>query len=555
MTFLPQSHQRSSPEAHTPSSGQQLNLSGGSNRYTGEDGLYILHSAIAIGASYDSIERYPPPRCHPQTRKIVFEIILSWTKNALHGPRVMWVCGAAGSGKSAISQTVSEYCAQSGQLGATFFFSHGNGSDLSDGKLLFPTIAYKLAGAIPGLRGPLSRAIQANTSILTQSLELQIQKLIVEPFSMIRHPPIPTLIVIDGLDACDSAEMQHRILTLIAQLLVVHRLPLCFFITSRLQSHLEATFDTPVYRKLSTRIPLDVFVSDNDVRTFLYAEFAAVRQVHQEAMRGIPHPWPSEDVIELIVQKSEGQFLYPATVLKYVDDNSGRPAERLTEIVVAAVSAADAEPSLSLSPTDQLCHHVLSTSPDPAALMRILGPLVVLFSPLPPTELEVLLSLAPGDVSLILRDMHALVDVPSSSASPLQRVRIPQPSTIEFLLDIHRSMPFWIEPGKYHAEIVRGCIRYIGEFMDLTMQQLDLRLYQYTRKKWTRHLALATPSPELLQDLCELRFVYSRVPAEVRDVITWLQSIPQAPMTQDVLELWQGWLTQIGPPPTAFFVP
>jgi hypothetical protein len=52
-------------------------------------------------------------------------------------------------------------------------------------------------------------------------------------------------------------------------------------------------------------------------------------------------------------------------------------------------------------------------------------------------------------------------------------VRISQPSTTEFLVDIHRSLPFWIEPGKYHAEIVRGCIHYIAEFMDNT-EHLDL---------------------------------------------------------------------------------
>ncbi|KAF8173244.1 hypothetical protein K438DRAFT_1772339 [Mycena galopus ATCC 62051] len=545
----PPSLQHSSPPL-TPSPRARFSFQHNPNQYTGEDGLYILHSAIAIGASYDSIERHPPPRCHPQTRKMVFEIILSWTENTPHGPPILLVHGPSGSGKSAISQTVAEYCAESGQLGATFFFSHGKG-DLSDGRLLVPTIAYKLAAKIPGLRAPLSRAIQSNASILSQgSLEVQILKFIIEPFSMIQHPPLPTLIIIDGLDACESAEMQHRILTLIAQLIVVHRLPLCFFITSRLQPHIQAIFDTPVYRKLSNRIPLDVFVSDTDVRTFLRTEFAAIRLSHQHAMVGIPDPWPSEDVIELIVQKSGGQFLYPATVLKYVDDNSGRPAERLTEVVVAAVSAAGS----SLSPTDQLCHHVLSTSPNLTALLRILGSLVVLFAPLPQKELEMLIGVGPGEVGTTLRDMHALVDVPDpQTSSPLQRVRIPQPSTTEFLVDIRRSMPFWIEPGKYHAEIARGCIRYIGEFMDNT-EHLDLgsSLYQYIRRQWTRHLAYAIPSSELLVDLREPRFMYSRVPSEIRAVIAWLKSIPHPP--RDVLQLWEKWQAELGPP-TTFCVP
>ncbi|KAJ7084561.1 hypothetical protein B0H15DRAFT_951444 [Mycena belliarum] len=323
------------------------------DHHTGEDDLYILHSAIAIGASYDSIERYPPPRCHPQTRKVVFEIILSWINNTLQGPRILWLHGDCGSGKSAVVQTVSEYRAQSGQLGATFFFSHGQG-DLSDGQLFFAAIAYKLAGTIPEMRVPLSRAVQGDTSIFAQSLEVQVHKLIVEPYSAVPHRPLPTLIVIDGLDACVGVEVQLHILKLIAQLITVHQLPLCFFVTSRGHPHLQAMFDTPVLLRLSNRIPLDVFSSERDIRTFLVSEFLGIRHYHAHTMAGIPDPWPSEDVIDLLVAKSAGHFLYPGTVIKYVDDTAGRPTERLVEAVVSAASDS------ALSPTDQLYHHILS---------------------------------------------------------------------------------------------------------------------------------------------------------------------------------------------------
>ncbi|KAJ7095996.1 hypothetical protein C8R43DRAFT_1081839 [Mycena crocata] len=455
------------PQSDSPliaSPRDDFNLRSNPSHYTGEDGLYLLHSAIAVGGSYDSVERYPPPRCHPQTRKVVFEIILSWTTNVLHGPRVLWVHGEPGSGKSAISQTVSEYCAQSGQLGASFFFSYRQG-DLSDGMLLFPTIAYKLASVIPGMRTPLSRAIQYDTSILTQSLEVQVHKLLVEPLRSIPAPPIPTLIVIDGLDACNGDEMQHRILTLITQIILVHRLPLCFFITSRLEPHLQATFDSPSFLKISNRIPLDVFASDTDVRNFLRAEFNSIRQHHDRTMTGIPHPWPSEDVIELLVHKSGGHFLYPATVLKYVDDNLGRPAERLVEVVVAAAS-----PSIR-PPIDELYHHILSGSPEPAALLRVLGSVIALYAPLPPKQLEMLLGV---DVYAALRAVHALVNVPEPTGSPpLRAVNIPQRCTTEFLIDAPRARHFWIDAGTYHAELARGCIRYIGEHLD-DADELDL---------------------------------------------------------------------------------
>ncbi|KAJ7183430.1 hypothetical protein C8R46DRAFT_1307973 [Mycena filopes] len=565
----------SSPPPQSSSSSEEFDSSSSFSapRYTGEEGLHLLHSAIAIGASYDSVERFPPPRCHPQTRKVVFEIILAWLNNAEHGPRVLWVNGDAASGKSAASQTVAEYCAQSGQLGATFFFSHGQG-DLSDGRLLFPTLAYKLAGALPELRAPLSQAIQSDPSILSHSLEVQVQKLIVEPFNRIRisHPrSAPTLVVIDNLDACEGgAEMQHRILTLVAQILIVHRLPLCFFITSRRHAHLHLTFETPIFRKLANRISLENFDSDTDVRVFLQSEFANIRRYHPHMPPGIPEEWPAPDVLDLLVHKSAGQFLYPATVLKYVGEDpspGGNPADRLTDVILAAVSSA---PS-ALSPTDQLYHYVLSLSTtmcaspsdsDPsAAVLRVLGPLAVMYAPLPTLVLERLIGVGTGEVDAALRGVHALVDVnPSPSPSPgatnpdsLPLLRIPHQSTKEFLCDIHRALMFWVEAGKYHAELARGCIRFISA-MD-SLEDIDLASYQYARRKWTRHLSQAIPSPSLLDALSDLRFMYSRVTSEVREVVRWLQGLkPIPPHGHDVLDLWLSWQTQLHAQ-TAYYVP
>ncbi|KAJ7614781.1 hypothetical protein FB45DRAFT_1064466 [Roridomyces roridus] len=504
-------------------------ISGQNMQYMGEEGLHLLHSAIAIGASYDSSERFPPPRCHPQTRKTVFEIILAWLNNTHMGPKILWLNGDAGCGKSAVSQTVAEYCAQSGQLGATFFFSHWRG-DLSNGRLLFPTIAYKLANLIPALRAPISQAIQSDISILTRSLEVQVQKLIVEPFRSVPPPPAPILIVIDALDACTGDEMQHRILTLLARLLIVHRLPLCLLISSRPLSHLTATFDTPAFLKLSTRLPLDVFSSDTDVRTFLHSELTAIRH----ARPGVaPDPWPSDTALELLVQCSAGHFLFPATVVKYLS-NSPHPAERLVEILVVAANAANA--GLPLPPLDQLYHQILSGAPDPAALLRVLGPALVLHTPLPVPQLDLLLHAPP--VYTTLQPVSGLVDAPSPPRPGA--VRIPQHSTTEFLVDARRALHFFVERGRHHAAVARGCIRYLGECLD-GAQGLDLIAYQYVRRQWTAHLAQAKPERELLDELGETRFVYSRVPAEVRAVIAWLQNIPSTPTHKDLLRLWEGW--------------
>ncbi|KAJ7806264.1 hypothetical protein B0H13DRAFT_1669888, partial [Mycena leptocephala] len=41
--------------------------------------LHILHWAIAGDAFHDSAERYPQPKCHPETRTEMLEKLWNWT--------------------------------------------------------------------------------------------------------------------------------------------------------------------------------------------------------------------------------------------------------------------------------------------------------------------------------------------------------------------------------------------------------------------------------------------------------------------------------------------
>ncbi|KAJ7315004.1 hypothetical protein DFH08DRAFT_716038, partial [Mycena albidolilacea] len=77
---------------------------------------------------------------------------------------VMWLYGPAGTGKSAIAQSMAEKWAADYNLAATFFFGRwraGGGS----GKCLFPTIAYQLALHIPGLLESVGLAVEMDCQV------------------------------------------------------------------------------------------------------------------------------------------------------------------------------------------------------------------------------------------------------------------------------------------------------------------------------------------------------------------------------------------------------
>ncbi|KAJ7845478.1 hypothetical protein B0H13DRAFT_1647342, partial [Mycena leptocephala] len=79
--------------------------------------LHILHRAIAGDAFHNSAERFPQPRCHPETRMEMLEKLWNWTcgnygfarndseNDEQSGRRILWLYGPAGAGKSAIAES------------------------------------------------------------------------------------------------------------------------------------------------------------------------------------------------------------------------------------------------------------------------------------------------------------------------------------------------------------------------------------------------------------------------------------------------------------------
>jgi hypothetical protein len=76
-------------------------------------------------------------------------------------------------------------------------------------------------------------------------------------------------------------------------------------------------------------------------------------------MASIPTPWPSPGILERLVEKSSGYFIYASTVIKFVDDKYFRPTERLAAVQNLAPTDSDAP----LEALDKLYIQILSAVP------------------------------------------------------------------------------------------------------------------------------------------------------------------------------------------------
>ena len=78
---------------------------------------------------------------------------------------------------------------------------------------------------------------------------------------------------------------------------------------------------------ITRRVVLDEkFNSGRDIQVFLQDDFTKICAEHS-ILSHMDQPWPSKGIIDLLVQRSSGQFVYAATVLKFVGADFCNPKE------------------------------------------------------------------------------------------------------------------------------------------------------------------------------------------------------------------------------------
>ncbi|KAJ7234995.1 hypothetical protein C8J57DRAFT_1089385 [Mycena rebaudengoi] len=371
---------------------------------------------------HDSTDNDAQPKCHPETRTKMLEKLYNWSKwfrvlapfRALNDPRrevlieglpVLWLHGPAGAGKSAIMRTLAEHLAECGQLGGSFF-KRGHPT-CGNTQKLFATLAYQLADNVPQIKARISKIVADTPSVISKSLKVQLRKLVTEPcreFDTSR----PITIIIDGLDECNDPGIQQEVLRCIGNSICEQdSSPLQFLIASRPEPHIREIFQGSLFHKIHHSFNVDQ--SFKDVRKYLEDEFARIHQAHHETMACVLSPWPSQAVIEYLVEKSSGYFIYAATVIKFVDDRNFRPTEQLKAIQDTSYSEYSESPFSAL---DQLYMQILSTVPARHRLLPILRAMEFFDFQLYTCGIEQVLELKPGDVQLILQGLHSVLRIP-----------------------------------------------------------------------------------------------------------------------------------------------
>ncbi|TFK18757.1 hypothetical protein FA15DRAFT_627662 [Coprinopsis marcescibilis] len=466
--------------------------------FEAKDGMKILADHIAADALYDSLARFDSPRCEKDTRIVVQDDIMGWVFGTIPRPTTatsrapnwtwLWLSGPAGAGKSAIQQTIAERCDAAGVLAASFFFSHQS-AERDNPRKLVATLAYQIALKVPEVRRYMAEEVEADVVVFRRSVRAQMEALVLRPveralLDLEEGTPgqnwmkWPKVILIDGLDECGGERERGEVLDVLHDALRSGRLPFCVLVARRPELPMREFFKAGgVGGDLTRNIVLDEgYNPDMDIRIYLLASFRWIREKYQ-----LEEGWPSEGVIESLVDKASGHFIYASTVVKFLDDSSCRPKENLELVLRLRKGGGIGVLKNPYAPLDTIYRAILKQCPDPVESILALKIIIGLKPPsrsgtgavstFTAREINTFLQLEPSDVGRLFGRLHSLLFLPSREEQGLRPYWVHHKSLLDFLAEPARcGEDLFVSPGAIFA---RACVQYLRTWNPAGVKGID----------------------------------------------------------------------------------
>ncbi|KAF9475802.1 hypothetical protein BDN70DRAFT_923757 [Pholiota conissans] len=470
-------------------------------------GFMILQQHVAPSAFHDSRQCVDLPRCHPQTRDEILKKVYSWiavSENRKH--YLMWLNGAAGAGKSAIMRTCAEHCILAAIAIATFFFGRADHTR-NTVEHLIGTLAYQLIRAFPETAEEIFSIIERDPLIFEQSLESQLQQLVINPLSHLPYTlQSPFVVFIDGLDECLDRYHQSNLIKVLGHTCSSKTVPIIFLIASRRELHIQPEFDTEQVSALLEVVPLDESEASDDIRRFLNSKFGDIKKAHP-FRHLLSSNWPSISQVSDIVGKASNQFIFASVVINYVSSPRGNPAHHL-EIVLdlRLLNPSSEHPFAHL---DSLYRHIFSQIPreDVENVLNILA--YHLLSQVSNVDsLEDIFLMRRGHLKILFADLNPVLEF--FSADGCDGIGFLHASLSDFLKDQVRSGEYFIDLKKYWSKLILILLERMPPdlrsptYKKNTVKRQELeRLYAINVLLSNTH---AIPSNKLYQGLMQFEF-------------------------------------------------
>ncbi|KAF7967749.1 hypothetical protein HWV62_33240 [Athelia sp. TMB] len=399
--------------------------------------------------------------CLPGTQQGRLKEIFHWLLTP-SDQNVLWLCGAAGLGKSTIATTIATYFGGLRRRGAFLFFDR-NSPLASAPPRVVTTLAFQLAQQSTAIRSAVSTAIERRPELLSDPLATQFQSLLVEPLVFAaRQIEGPIIIILDALDECGNVSSRRTLLELLSK--DFNKLPAQFriLITSRPEHDIKGALSSP-----SHILAIDLSTaSDADMQIFIQHE---MRRIYQNrcGTDELPVNWPGNHQIWRLVRYAAGLFIWAATAMKllFIADD---PVQWLADLLRhegPVFTLHDLYEAALLSAREWGPGNITD------AYRRILGLIIISQVPLKEETISALLGFQDGGRAcrIALRRLGSVVQW--SEGHPARTLHKSFP---DYLTNREHcsSKPWFIDLPEHQHSLAVACLRIMNERLHFNMCNL-----------------------------------------------------------------------------------
>ena len=347
--------------------------------------------------------------CTDGTRVKILEDITKWANDrSLASPRVFWLTGQAGSGKTTIAYTIAKRFEEGGNvnqhtvLGGNFLCSRQFQETQTQIRIL-PTIAYQLAYKCKSYANALYVADKFNA--VNHDVSSQIKSLLVGPWQLSeasRHPELPPyLIVIDALDEIKDDGGSAFLRDLLIAINKYDLRGFKFLVTSRSDPKVAALCESFASEAICRLQDVPIEEARSDIEMYLKTQ--------------LPKLAGSPEFAEL-GQRAGGLFIYAATAVKYLSPLYSVTVKEQTEMLNDFLSKSYEPASDATFLVDELYRQIMCDAFSKLSgkvLARRLHTLYTFLCTAERTSASIVAALVPdGDdesARAVLHDLHAVL--------------------------------------------------------------------------------------------------------------------------------------------------
>ncbi|KAE9387010.1 hypothetical protein BT96DRAFT_497807 [Gymnopus androsaceus JB14] len=438
----------------------------------------ILNKLNPVNASFKFGHHSP---CLEGTRTEILEMLMQWARSH-HSRPIFWLSGIAGTGKSTIAQSFCESLEKDNLLGGSFFCSRESEDHRNVGRII-PTSAYDLAKQFKPYYDQIKVALEADTTLASQSIKRQLEYLLLHPLQNINLSDgyWYFVLVIDALDECEDVDATQNVISILTAMPPAFYSHVHVFISCRPEYYIQQELERTSNKYLFKLHDMQTEIVQKDIQLYLH------RSLHDLHCQ----PISANDIV-LLSEKAGKYFIYAFTQVQYLKKAPGNVAfrSRMNDLLENKFVANSIDSLYNLLLTKAINGMQANEKEDAKYFINFI---MSLSDPLSQQALSELWK--PCDVN----QFRSVLNVPESKEEP---IHIFHASFPDYVLDQRRChLDFYCNPDKIHQILTLACVKYMNKnlrYNILNMQvndhvkcfskvQISLSL-QYSCKHWIFHL-------------------------------------------------------------------